>query len=236
MKICKVCKVEKDLSLFNKSRNKDGLNAKCKDCEREYNKNYYLSNKEYFKEHNKNWNETNRLIKNEIAKSYYDNNKELFSQKSKDYRLKNREKLNEKKKEWDKNRSIEEKRNYRNNYNKTKKIEDPLYKLRCNTRSYLSMILRKLGFNKSRKTTEILGCSFEELKSYLESKFEPWMTWENRGLYNGELNYGWDVDHIIPLSSAETEDDIIKLNHYTNLQPLCSKINRDIKKDIYATS
>ena len=62
------------------------------------------------------------------------------------------------------------------------------------------------------------------------------MTWENRGLYNGEFNYGWDIDHIIPLSSAETEEDIIKLNHYTNLQPLCSKINRDIKKDIYATS
>ena len=96
--------------------------------------------------------------------------------------------------------------------------------------------IRKLGFNKSRKTTEILGCSFEELKSYLESKFEPWMNWENRGLYNGELNYGWDVDHIIPLSSAKTEDDVIKLNDYTNLQPLCSKINRDIKKDIYATS
>ncbi len=57
------------------------------------------------------------------------------------------------------------------------------------------------------------------------------MTWENRGLYNGEFNYGWDIDHIIPISFAKTEEDIIKLNHYTNLQPLCSKINRDIKKD-----
>lgn len=64
-----------------------------------------------------------------------------------------------------------------------------------------------------------------------DSKFEPWMTWGNRGLYNGELNYGWDIDHIIPVSSAETEEGVIKLNHYTNLQPLCSKVNRDIKKD-----
>jgi hypothetical protein len=55
--------------------------------------------------------------------------------------------------------------------------------------------------------------------------------YENRGLYNGELNYGWDIDHIIPLSSVNEENDIIKLNHYTNLQPLCSKVNRDIKKD-----
>jgi len=54
---------------------------------------------------------------------------------------------------------------------------------------------------------------------------------ENRGLYNGEFNYVWDIDHIIPLSSAETEDDVIRLNHYSNLQPLCSKVNRDIKMD-----
>jgi len=35
---------------------------------------------------------------------------------------------------------------------------------------------------------------------------------------------------IIPVSSAKTEEELLLLNHYTNLQPLCSKINRDIKK------
>ena len=58
------------------------------------------------------------------------------------------------------------------------------------------------------------------------------MTWENYGLYNGELNYGWDIDHIIPQSYGNTEEEIIKLNHYTNLQPLCSKVNRDIKRNL----
>ena len=57
------------------------------------------------------------------------------------------------------------------------------------------------------------------------------MNWENYGLYNGEDNYGWDLDHIIPLSSAKSEEEVIQLNHYTNLQPLCSKVNRFIKKD-----
>jgi len=56
------------------------------------------------------------------------------------------------------------------------------------------------------------------------------MNWDNHGLYNGELNYGWDIDHIIPLATAKNEGELIKLNHYTNLQPLCSKINRDIKR------
>jgi 5-methylcytosine-specific restriction endonuclease McrA len=40
-----------------------------------------------------------------------------------------------------------------------------------------------------------------------------------------------EFDHIIPLSEAISVDDIVKLNHYTNLQPLCSKVNRDIKKN-----
>jgi 5-methylcytosine-specific restriction endonuclease McrA len=58
------------------------------------------------------------------------------------------------------------------------------------------------------------------------------MTWENRGLYRkGEYDVGWDVDHIVPTSSANTEEELIKLFHYTNLRPLCSKINRDEKKN-----
>jgi hypothetical protein len=57
------------------------------------------------------------------------------------------------------------------------------------------------------------------------------MSWENYGKYNGEFNYGWDIDHIIPSSTAKTENDIYHLSHYSNLQPLCSKTNRDIKKD-----
>ena len=56
------------------------------------------------------------------------------------------------------------------------------------------------------------------------------MNWENYGLYiSKKLNYGWDIDHIIPLNVAKTEDEIIILNHYTNLQPLCSYTNRNIK-------
>jgi hypothetical protein len=38
------------------------------------------------------------------------------------------------------------------------------------------------------------------------------MNWSNRNL--------WHIDHIIPLASAKTEEEMIKLCHYTNLQPL----------------
>jgi hypothetical protein len=95
-----------------------------------------------------------------------------------------------------------------------------------NIRSLIGISIRNYGYYKSTKTTNILGCDVEYFKRYLESKFEQWMNWENYGKYNGELNYGWDIDHIIPISSAKNEEELIKLNHYTNLQPLCSKNNR----------
>lgn len=96
----------------------------------------------------------------------------------------------------------------------------------------IRIMLKKGGYTKKNsRTVEILGCSIDVFKKHLESKFEFWMTWENCGKYNGELNYGWDIDHIISISSAETEEDILRLNHYTNLQPLCSYTNRYIKCD-----
>lgn len=45
------------------------------------------------------------------------------------------------------------------------------------------------------------------------------------------MNKSWDIDHIIPIDSAINEVDIIRLNHYTNLQPLCSYMNRYIKRN-----
>jgi hypothetical protein len=43
------------------------------------------------------------------------------------------------------------------------------------------------------------------------------MNWENRNL--------WDIDHIVPLSMAESEDEAIILNHYSNLRPILKKEN-----------
>jgi hypothetical protein len=88
-----------------------------------------------------------------------------------------------------------------------------------------------MGYKKNTRTYKILGCTYDEFKLHIESKFEEWMNWDNYGRYNGEENYGWHLDHIIPLSSVTTEEDIIRLNHYSNIQPLCSYINRYVKRD-----
>ena len=120
----------------------------------------------------------------------------------------------------------------RNEHIKKRMGYDNLYRIsilfRNNTRYYL----KKRNYKSSLRTKELLGCDINELINFLESKFESWMTWDNHGLYNGEFNYGWDIDHKIPLSSANNEEELIKLLHFSNLQPLCSKTNRYVKKDL----
>jgi hypothetical protein len=182
----------------------------------DYSKNYRLNNLEYFKKSDKDRYQRKKeeIIKNQ--KEYYKNNIE----KIKEYREKNRERFKPRV------------RKYMNEYDKKRLKTDIVYHLRRNIKSSLSSYLKRGGYTKKSRTYQILGCPYEDFKTYIESKFETWMTWDNKGLYNGQLNYGWDLDHIIPLSSAGSEEELIKLSHYSNIQPLCSKINRDVKKNL----
>jgi hypothetical protein len=62
-----------------------------------------------------------------------------------------------------------------------------------------------------------LGIDYEGFYKHIENQFTDGMTWDNRGL--------WELDHKIPVSLGKTEEEIIKLNHYTNFQPLWKKDN-----------
>ena len=69
---------------------------------------------------------------------------------------------------------------------------------------------------------------------FIESQWEDWMSWDNYGNPTDgvfEPNKTWDLDHITPISTGTNEDELINLNHFTNLQPLCSYDNRFIKRD-----
>mgnify|MGYP000861198090 CR=1 FL=1 len=215
---CKKCNEEKDISEFYKNK------YSCKSCLYKINrerlhKNMSDPNKrklllEKKKINNKRWNDNNKESIRKTRQIHYLKNKESINKKCSEYRRKNRKKISM----------------LQNNYIKNRSKVDVLYALTISIRGIISKTFRRSSFTKKSKTFDILGCTYQEFKLYLENKFESWMSWENRGLYNGEINYGWDIDHIIPISSAKTEEEIIKLNHYTNLQPLCSKINRDIKR------
>jgi hypothetical protein len=232
MKECSCCKIVKPLIEFKPRKlSKDGYHNQCLICIKEKDRIYYENNKESILEKCKKYRSVSpKKDRSSYIKNYREKNKDKLKEYRKNRYLNNKDKENE----YNKNYRLNNKdyfREYDNSYKKNRMNKDIVFKLGRNIRGLITSSINKKGFKKNTKTFNILGCSFEEFKTYLESKFEPWMNWDNKGLYNGELNYGWDIDHIIPSSSAKDEDDVIRLNHYTNLQPLCSKVNRDIKKD-----
>ncbi len=211
-------------------------------------KRYYENNKDKVKKRSKNWIKNNPEKTKDYQLIYYENNKEILLKKVKERSVNTKEEKKKYDEEYYKmnKKTILKKnkiyvKNNRDNINKTKNIwkknrrlENPLYKLKDNLSSLTYQAFKSNGYIKDSKTEQILGCSYEELKNYIESKFEPWMTWGNYGLPKDniyELNKTWDIDHKTPLSSAKSEEELIKLCHYINLQPLCSYTNRNLKKN-----
>ena len=236
MLVCEICKRnEEQIKIFKKSSIcvscKSKLNyQKVKEVKLQKCRDYYKNNKEKHNLLTKRYYHENRDSILERQKEYNFENKDLRKEYIEIYNSENKEKISLKNKKWLENNK-EKKKISNRKWIKNKLKTDDFFRLKISISSIIRNILFRNGFKKSSRTHEILGCSFEEFKLYLESNFEPWMTWENRGLYNGELNYGWDIDHRVPISSAKTEEEIIKLNHFTNLQPLCGYTNRHIKRD-----
>ncbi len=136
-------------------------------------------------------------------------------------------------KEWYK-KNKDKIRQKRTIYINSKRKLDSLFKFKEDVKTRIRMSFNNKGIRKDSNTKDILGCSIKEFREYIESKFEPWMNWDNKGNPKDgilEINKSWDLDHIIPLSTAKTKEDIIRLNHYTNFQPMCSYTNRYIKSD-----
>lgn len=156
-------------------------------------------------EKNKLWRENNP----NYNKTYRLNNKDKFNEKSNRYYHKNREEILSKR-EWG-----EKEKTYYNEYRKNRKLNDPKYKLIENLRRRTKEYLK----DRKNKTIDLIGCSPTELKEHLEKQFKEGMSWDNYGFY------GWHIDHIIPLSSADSNEELYKLCHYTNLQPLWAKDN-----------
>jgi len=104
-------------------------------------------------------------------------------------------------------------------YEKNRRKNDIQFKLTGNLRSRLNIAI-KTDIKKGSAIKD-LGCSVQELKQYLETKFQPDMSWDNWNLY------GWHIDHIIPLSKFDltNREQFLKACHFSNLQPLWAKDN-----------
>lgn len=93
-----------------------------------------------------------------------------------------------------------------------RRATDPLYAIKGRVRCRVSRFLKSKGIKKNMKTEAMLGCTYEEFKAHIESKFLPGMSWANFS--------DCHIDHLVPLDVANTEEDVYSLSHHTNLRPM----------------
>jgi hypothetical protein len=233
MKTCKKCLLEKEIVEFgNNKNNKDGKSIYCFTCELNRAKEYREKNREKVNKSSKEWRNKNPEKYQETVKKYIEKNPHMSStERSKKY-LENEEyrtELSNKRKQRYQN-NIEDNRKkrkeyYKKNKEKERKKNDEWRKNKLKNDGFFRMKKRlrdrirdyMTGKNIGKKTKDIIGLDYEEFKQYISKKFVDGMCWENYGF--------WHLDHIIPLCEAKNEEEILKLNHYTNLQPLWAEDN-----------
>jgi hypothetical protein len=213
VKVCGDCNLEKSLENFTYRKDTERYESRCCDCTKEYNRKYYLKNKE------KLINNSNLYYRENVEKAlmqgkkYREDNIEIIKKRKSDYHIKNVEKIREKTKNWRK-----ENKEKRNQSERERRKNDTLHKLVHYLRVRTNFYIKKMNITKSNSSLKIIGCSPLFLKEYIENQFIQDMSWEKFGKYI-------HIDHIIPLSSAKTEEELFKLCHYTNLQPLWAEDN-----------
>ncbi len=209
-RVCKICNIEKELNEDNFSIRKDKgrftFRWQCKPCRVNISTKYTEDHKEA------------RIAYN---KKYYKANKEKDNERSKIYRKNH----------------IKELKQYFNEYVKQKRQNDPSFKLRMDVSTLIRRALKNSFSSKNGQSCfKYLNYTKQQLLKYLESQFEPWMTWNNHGKYNSKTwkdndptTWTWQIDHIIPQSdlpyTSMKDINFKKCWSLTNLRPLSAKQN-----------
>lgn len=154
----------------------------------------------------------------EIIKKRTEANIENIRLSKRKYQEKYRELYPENIKIWRENNK-EHRKEYSTKYSANRRKVDKCFKFRQDIRNLINISFKNRNYIKSKKTEIILGCTIPEFIDYILKKCPKGIT------INDFKQFGYHLDHIIPVSAAETEEEIIKLCHYTNFQPLWWKDN-----------
>lgn len=232
LKICKKCNEEKLLSEFSVSATKlvNGISktyhrSTCKECRKPLvhasGQKFYYGNRE-------------KVLAEK--KEYYENNKDIILLKV----IKRTEQDKDKKRTYNKGYHKENRMEVREQQNirrKQRRIDDPEYRFREDVSTLVRRALKTAGGSKKGQSIEkYLPFSIEEMRSYLQNQFEPWMNWNNQGRYNPETwndsdqgTWTWQLDHIIPQSdlpySSMEDENFNKCWNLSNLRPYSAKQN-----------
>lgn len=248
-KTCNKCGIEKEISEFEFRKDTGKYRNTCRECRKNYCKNWYNQNinhikeyreinkekitenskmyyeehKEHLKEYSKNFRIENKEYYTKYNKKYKEENKEKISEYNKKYNLLKNNDIRERKKVYHKNNRYKE-NEYAKKRHAEKKLTDKKYILRIRMRNLIKHSFEREGYSKNSHTYNIIGTDYNTFYNHLLQTFINNYGYEWNGIE--EVH----IDHIVPLASANSEEEIIKLCHYTNLQLLKAKDNLD-KKD-----
>jgi hypothetical protein len=193
MKKCVKCGKKKSFTNFHKQKaSADGYKHWCKLCTKEYDKEYKTKNQKKIRKQQILYRQKNRDALNLYRKEWGLANPDKVSKNAKIHRIKYKDKINKKRRQ--------------------KRKHNINFKLRTIISNRIRMAMVRGSKNSS--AYELTGCSWGDLKLYLESQFMTGMSWDNFG--------EWHIDHIRPCCSFDLTDiEQQKICfHYTNLQPL----------------
>ena len=134
-----------------------------------------------------------------------------IKQREREYRINNADAVHQKCKKW-RDKNLDK----LNKYKVDRRKNNPLFKLRNTIRNRINAFIHHKN---GKKSLDMIGCTVEYLKEWIEGQFEKGMNWDNHS------KDGWHIDHILPLCAAENEEDFLVLTHYTNLRPLWAEDN-----------
>lgn len=222
MKQCKTCYNIKDKSNYYLSRcNKEGIDNTCKECRKSRRRT------RHFESINRNEKEYRLAIeKRDSERVQFE--LDVAAKKTRQLTQKSCTKCKTWKnhEEFHKDKNAEQglqsgckdcKREMIRVYMKKRRRIDSLFRLKSNLRASVGNFLKR--YDNSQRTETVLGANFQHVYSHIESQFYGGMSWGNRD--------EWEIDHIIPISSASNEKEAVELCNYSNLQPLWRKDNRD---------
>jgi hypothetical protein len=210
-KICTKCLDEKSTEEFAKKNDRpDGLTDRCKLCYRAYEAARRRDRQEEYRAKKRGYYSANRE-RELAAKARYNQNpqtKGRLRTYNKKYHEENREEIRIKQAA----------------YKRKRRREDPVFALRERLRCRVYAAIRRAQASKADSTIRLVGCTWPELKVFIEEQFEPGMTWENCGREGEGV---WQVDHVFPLALVDLADPRKQFNafNYLNLRPLWHKDN-----------
>ena len=252
---CKACKAKATKKYYRENIEQrtayaQSYRLKHKDEIDAYQANYRIKNAEQRRAYSRQYNIDHIDEVKAKRRAYRQTHKDKFRERDKEYALTHKEQIAARYKLWAKNHA-EELAEYNKRYRETnaedirakrqaydkknrkritasfikRRNTDPLFKLSTQVRGLIRASLKKKGYKKDSHTYEILGCDYATFFEHLK------MTWrDNYGTeWQGE---DYHIDHIIPLATASTRQEVLDLCYYKNLQMLTPKDNLSKNKSL----